>query len=156
MLNATWKQKAGLMALGSIFTIVGMLLSPLKAQQNYKFGEIECESLKVTGVINCESLVVRDHIGLFSSMHRNTYIGPGFMFVKHLANEEENLIVETSIGDGGVILSDNDNNQLLKLGTDKHGGYVIAKGRLKGYAVMGINEKGNGAVSTNDKNDYLQ
>lgn len=42
----TSKQKTGLMALGSIFTIIGMLLSPITAQQD-EFGEITVTKLSV-------------------------------------------------------------------------------------------------------------
>ena len=41
-----WRQSLGLMALGSVFTIIGLLLSPVTAQRD-KFGEIECTSLTV-------------------------------------------------------------------------------------------------------------
>ena len=46
----------------------------------------------------------------------------------------------------------------LMLGTDieEHGGYVQVKAKGKGAAVMGINEYGNGAVSSWDKNGYRQ
>ena len=44
--TGSWKQKAGLMALGSIFTIVGMMFSPVTAQKD-KFGKIECTELTV-------------------------------------------------------------------------------------------------------------
>lgn len=57
MFNTTsWKEKAGLMALGSFFTIIGLMLSPITAEQD-KFGEIECESLKVNGSINCKDMI---------------------------------------------------------------------------------------------------
>ena len=52
MLNVgNWKQKAGLMALGSVFTIIGMqftigLLPSVTAQRD-TFGDIECTSLTV-------------------------------------------------------------------------------------------------------------
>ena len=54
--TTTWKQKLGLMALGSVFTIIGMLLSPITAQQD-KFGDVECENLKVNGSINCKDMI---------------------------------------------------------------------------------------------------
>ncbi len=41
-----WKQALGLMALGSVFTFVGMLLSPVTAQRD-KYGEIECTKLTI-------------------------------------------------------------------------------------------------------------
>lgn len=52
MLNVgNWKQKAGLMALGSVFTFIGMLFTigmlPTVTAQRDKFGDIECTSLTV-------------------------------------------------------------------------------------------------------------
>ena len=44
--TGSWKQKAGLMALGSVFTIIGMLFAigmlPSVTAQRDKFGDIEC------------------------------------------------------------------------------------------------------------------
>ena len=47
-------------------------------------------------------------------------------------------------------------SQAAYIGIDQYGGFVNVKGRSKGYAIMGINEYGNGAVSTWDKNGYRQ
>ncbi|MDE0184019.1 MAG: hypothetical protein OXP71_01030 [Candidatus Poribacteria bacterium] len=41
-----WKRALGLIALGSVFTIIGMSLSPVTAQRD-KFGDIECTRLTV-------------------------------------------------------------------------------------------------------------
>ena len=42
------------------------------------------------------------------------------------------------------------------LGTTEHGGHVQVNGKGEGKAVMSINEYGNGAVSTLDKNGNRQ
>ena len=44
-----------------------------------------------------------------------------------------------------------------KLFVDKYGGVlsVHGKGDSRGYAIMGINKKGNGVISTYDKNGYI-
>lgn len=65
MSNKTnWAEKACLMALGSIFTIIGLMLSPITAQQDKdnKFGHIECASLSINlsegeadGLIICDA-----------------------------------------------------------------------------------------------------
>ena len=57
--TGNWKQKAGLMALGSVFTIIGMLFAigmlPSVTAQKDKFGDIECTSVTLvnseTGLI---------------------------------------------------------------------------------------------------------
>ena len=63
--TGSWKQKAGLMALGSVFTIIGMLPS-VTAQRN-KFQEIECTKLTLidplTGKTTAE-LETDEHGGL--------------------------------------------------------------------------------------------
>ena len=47
--TGSWKQKAGLMALGSVFTIIGMMFAigmlPSVTAQRDKFGDIECTKL---------------------------------------------------------------------------------------------------------------
>ena len=42
------KQKLAYIAIGGLLVATGMIISPLNAQKD-KFGDIECESLKVTG-----------------------------------------------------------------------------------------------------------
>ena len=44
----------------------------------------------------------------------------------------------------------------VALGNYEHGGFVQVKGKGEGMAVMSINDYGNGAVSTWDKNGYRQ
>ncbi len=136
MIKTTWKQKAGLMALGSIFTIIGMLLSPITAQQD-KFGDIECTSLKIgSGLEDAFILISKQSIAMWKDAPtRATIIGAGDVFLR----------------EGDAV-----DNKQVRIGTDEHGGYVSTHGRSKGYAIMGINEHGNGAVSIYDKNGYSQ
>lgn len=131
-----WKQKAGLMALGSVFTIIGMLLSPISAQKD-KFGDIECTSLKIGSAT--------DHAFLLITQHA-------------IAMWKDAPTRATIIGAGDVLLREGDavDNKQVRINIDSHGGYVSTHGRSKGYAIMGIDEKGNGAVSTYDKNGYRQ
>lgn len=57
---------------------------------------------------------------------------------------------------GGVEVSGNDGGS-TKMGTDEHGGRVdVFNNQGKNRAVMGVNEYGNGAVSTWDRNGYRQ
>lgn len=58
---------------------------------------------------------------------------------------------------GGVFNSiGNDGKSRVRLGIDRYGGVIKVQGKGEGAAVMGINEYGNGVVSTWDKNGYRQ
>lgn len=61
-------------------------------------------------------------------------------------------------GDGPSLELDNNApfNPQVRLYINKHGGCVRLSGKSEGKAFMGINEYGNGAVSTWDKNGYRQ
>ena len=59
--------------------------------------------------------------------------------------------------DGGqVVTTGTDGKSHAGLGIDKHGGFVQLNGKGQGAVAIGINEYGNGAVSTSDKNGYRQ
>ena len=57
---------------------------------------------------------------------------------------------------GRVIVAGNGGQSSARLGAGEHGGYVRVYGKGEGKAGIGINEYGNGAVSTWDKNGYRQ
>ena len=59
---------------------------------------------------------------------------------------------------GGVSAFGKDGQLAAMLTAKEHGGHVHVggKGKGKGAAVLGINEYGNGVVSTWDKNGYRQ
>ncbi len=118
------------MALGSIFTIIGLLLSPISAQKE-KFGDIECESLKVS---SGDVLIhIRPYdIAIFDD-------GPTFRGAVISADE--------------VLLREGDKKVII--GTDRHGGFVSTHVRSKGSVIMGIDDKGHGAISAYDKNGYI-
>lgn len=61
----------------------------------------------------------------------------------------------TEIG-GYVAAYGKDGQTAASLGVTEHGGRIQVKGKSEGAAVIGINEYGNGAVSTWDKNGYRQ
>ena len=63
-----------------------------------------------------------------------------------------------SVGEHGghVVVHGKDGQSGAWLRADEHGGRVQVKGKGEGKAVIGINEYGNGAVSTWDKNEYRQ
>ena len=118
------KQKLAYIAIGGLLVATGMIISPLNAQKD-KFGDIECGSLKVTGVLQI--------VG-FPGGGGSTIMTGGHIFIHDLEANRHNV----------------------DIGVDEHGGYVAIKGRSKGSAIMGINKKGNGAMSTYDKNGYIQ
>ena len=66
------------------------------------------------------------------------------------------LSVNEDGGFVGVYSNDKNEKSGVALGVTEHGGRVNVFGKGKGQAVMGINEYGNGAVSTWDKNGYRQ
>lgn len=82
------------------------------------------------------------------SPRKFTMIIPGYA---NLGSAESTIRVS---GDS-VELYDAEKKEMVRVGIDKHGGFVQTNGRSKGYAIMGISEKGNGAVSTYDKNGYI-
>lgn len=128
-----WKQKAGLMALGSIFTIIGMLLSPISAQKD-TFREIQCEKLTV-GYDKREFVSISKY-GIL--MFR---ISPKQNFQQTTINASSAVFDNSELGDvieikdGTVTLKGIQDNKLVEIGTDEHG---------------------NGAVFTYHKNGNLQ
>ncbi len=262
-----WKQALGLMALGSVFTIIGLLLSPVSAQRD-KFGEIECTKLTVVDangkprVLIATDIIGSDYsadtirvrvighgLGAFVSTHGMDGKTGAALAVSHLIGGAvtvydydgilaaelkgekyrrgvrvygengkraaellaiENLgIVETYGKDGkpmvglgtgkhggtvvaygtdgesiarlgilehggtvaalgkdgnlGAVLSldehggsvnayGKDGKSEAWVGIREHGGFVQVRGKGEGAAAMGVNEYGNGAVSTWDKN----
>ena len=172
-----------LMLTGMIASSV--LIPSLFAQHDKdKFGEIECTGLTVVnedgeGIVyiglashdrteRMGTIRVGDSVKIFGSEKGGTIevtsIGYNAIFkdrVKIYGNtiNLDNLgssRVFTTLGSYGVETSDLGSNSAARFGIDEYGGYLQVKGRSKGYAIMGINEKGNGAMSTYDKNGYRQ
>ena len=82
-----------------------------------------------------------------------------------ISNKDQDSRVELGIGADGIgaygmshggYVTVHDRKSGVSLKTDEHGGLVEVRGGGEGQAVMGINEYGNGAVSTWDKNGYRQ
>ena len=62
-------------------------------------------------------------------------------------------VIISSGEDGGVVSAyDKDGQSGVSLVVTEHGGHVQVSGKGEGVAVMSINEYGNGAVFTRDKN----
>ena len=139
------KQKLAYTVIGGLLVATGMIISPINAQKD-KFGEIECESLKVNGQIQCRDLWVE----------AKESVVPKFGFVYGTIMLKTPGGKTTYITPSNVQMWDSEGNVMVDIGINKHGGYVGTKGRSKGHAIMGINEKSNGTVSTYDKNGYRQ
>ena len=135
-----WQIKLVYAGFGFLFAVIGMLLSPVTAQRD-KFGEIECTRLTVvdangkTGVI----LTVDEHGGVVSAIGKDGKSGALLGINEH----------------GGTVGTyGKDGKPRAGFGVYEHGGHVEVRGKGEGAAVMSINEYGNGAVSTWDKNGY--
>ena len=126
--TGSWKQKAGLMALGSVFTIIGMLFAfgmlPSVTAQRNKFQEIECTKLtlidSVTGKTTAK-LETDEHGGLL------------------------------------YLYGANDNRGSAQLSVDKNGGrlFMFSNEKLGNAHIsisMGTSEDGTGVVSINHRN----
>ena len=66
----------------------------------------------------------------------------------HLVDNDDGRV---SLRGGEVTVFGKDGKSRVSLGVTEHGGRVQVKGKDEGAAAMGINEFGNGAVSTWDK-----
>ena len=126
--TGSWKQKAGLMALGSVFTIIGMLFAigmlPSVTAQRDKFGEIECTKLTLidplTGKITAEL---------------RTDVHGGLLY----------------------LFGSNENRGMVTLEADKHGGRLTMfsnekVGATHVSASMWTSEDGTGVVAIRHKN----
>ena len=161
------REKFRYMAFGGALVFLGMLgamMSPLTAEKD-KFGEIECTSLAVVDAAG--ETVVRLRAGEHGG-HLNAYGKDGQLGAWLAVNEHGgHLYAYGKDGQSGTGLAvDEHGGSVAAFGKDgklwaalaitEHGGRVQVSGKCEGAAVLGINEYGNGAVSTWDKNGYRQ
>ena len=179
-----WKTKFVYIGFGSLFgclcTIIGMLASPVTAQRD-KFGDIECTSLRVVDADGVAQVILSTSmldmaaprgvvwigndilggrvgiVGIDGKLHANLGVDGDGGHVR-ISGKNGNSTVSLLVGDhgGAVGAFGKDGKMWAWLGTTEHGGRVAVYGKGEGTAVMGINEYGNGAVSTWDKNGYRQ
>ena len=71
------------------------------------------------------------------------------------ADGKTEVIISSGEDGGSVFAYGKDGKPAVALGVTEHGGLVYVKGKGEGMAAIGINEYGNGAVSTLDKNGNL-
>lgn len=160
------------MALGGLLMFVGMLtasvLMPNLVAQRNRFGDIECTSLRVVdkdGMSRVEigitsdgedaSIFVMDKKGVpQADISVEERRGGSIRVSNKLGEKSASLDVGLFGGRVGVRGKDMEG---AKLGVDKHGGYLRVEGKkMQPKAAMGINERGNGAVSIWDKNGNRQ
>ena len=160
------------MALGGLLMFIGMLtasvLMPNLVAQRNRFGDIECTSLRVVdkdGMSRVEigitsdgedaSIFVMDKKGVpqaYISVEERR--GGRIRVSNKLGEKSASLDVGLFGGRVGVRGKDMEG---AKLGVDEHGGYFIVHvGHRQPKVAMGVDESGNGAVSTWDKNGYRQ
>ena len=127
------RNKLSYLALGGLLMLIGMLASsvfmPSLFAQRDKFGDIECTSLTVVD---------------------------GGQVVVYGKDGESRAWLSVAEDGGSVGVHGKDVKSGARLSVDEHGGSVSVYGKGDGKAGMGINEYGNGAVSTWDKNGYRQ
>lgn len=122
------KQKIGYTLLGAVIMLTGMWLSPLISPP------LTAQHNGVFGEIQCTSLTVVDNMG-------KTAV--------ELDSDEE--------AGNRVIVNNKQGKGVVGLYNTEYGGRVdVYNNREKNRATMSVNEYGNGAVSTWDKNGYRQ
>ena len=149
---------------GGILTgiIIGMCISPLTAQDG-KFGEITCTDLKVLHPDGSPAVWLA-RLGSYGVM--SVYAGEELRasmssIGKHggavtIYGKDEDSYGRVSISEHGgyVSVDGKDRTSRVEVGISEHGGKVFAYGKGESQVAIAINEYGNGAVSTWDKNGY--
>ena len=139
---------------GAVLTMLVCSFLPLGAQSQSDghFDEITCRRLRVVADNGSDSETTIDLMGmLVKGAGLRTHIFPMGIQIRN-SNGVTNMT-------GGVISvkkTDDNDPRAVKLGIDEYGGLVevFGKGDYTSRAVMGVNQYGNGAVNTWDKNGY--
>ena len=157
---------------GALMTMALGLVLPLGAQSGTDghFDEITCTDLKVMSPDGTRgvSLFARNGGGIFIYGKEEDVQHPFIPVVRIGADEDGGRVdVYDKDGkrcaymgadeDGGLVsVNAKDGGERVQMSVNEDGGYVSVYGRGNDYsrAKMGVNEYGNGAVSTWDKNRY--
>ena len=148
------------MALGSIFTIIGMLFAigmlPSVTAQRDKFDTIQCSRLVVVNAAGINEVILdgNEHGGavVVSGKDGEPMVGVGVSG----KDDKSGAVLDFTEHGSIVVVSGKDGEPVVGLGITEHGGRVIVFGKGEGKAGMGINENGNGVVTTWDTNGYRQ
>ena len=147
---------------GALMTMALGLVLPLGAQSQSDghFDEITCRRLRVVADNGSDSETTIDLMGmLVKGAGLRTHIFPMGIQIRN-SNGVTNMtggVISVKNTTGGVISvkkTDDNDPRAVKLGIDEYGGLVevFGKGDYTSRAVMGVNQYGNGAISTWDKN----
>ncbi len=136
------KTKHSLFISGIVGGVIGSLLtaslvSPVTAQRD-KFDTIQCSRLEVV-----------DETGM-PRVALMTDEGSGFVGI---GSKDKGFLTMAS---HFITFGGKESKPVIRLSIDERGGHVSVYGKGKGQAAMGINEYGNGVVSTWDKNGNRQ
>lgn len=151
------------MALGSVFTIVGLVLSPVTAQQRGNFGEIECTGLKA---VDSNGKLRVALWSVFSGGRVDVFSNDGRSKAALRASERGGRL--EIFGNDGVSKEDlreaelifgqpfTDAKSHVKLNVTSTGGKVWVGREGNGAAAIDVNVFGNGEVFTWDRNGDKQ
>ena len=152
-----WKQALGLMALGSVFTVIGMILSPVTAQRD-KFGEIECTKLTIVDSDgNSMAYLWAGEYGgrldVFSkkdtSNRAAVFVGKEDGGARYLrgnkANNASSVLIYIGENGGDISIDDKSDNEVIRLHVDELGGRLdidnIGKVACSQFKVIGPDNK---------------
>ena len=159
-----WQIKLVYTGFGAVLLFIGMLLSPVTAQRD-KFGHIECAGLTVVDADGktMVRLGAGEHGGSVVAFGKDGKPGAALGVAEHGGvvtafgkDRKSGAMLRVNEHGGSVATFDKAGKLRASLSITEHGGRVQVHGKGEGAAVMGINEYGNGAVSTWDKNGYRQ
>lgn len=176
-------EKLAYLLSGGLLVAVGMALSPVTAQKD-KFGEIECTKLTVVDedgiarVLICTDLlaavmddsdsirlrVLADKLSSSVEVRGEDGESSVLLGIDALGGRvdvggkdgKSRVVLRTDANGGLVTARGKDGKSKAGLSIGDHGGRVDVTGKGEGMATMGVNDYGNGAMSTWDKNGYRQ
>ncbi len=144
-----YREKLGYVAFGGSLMLIGMLsaglFSPLGAQSESddNFGKITCTELEIRkdGEL-AMSLEATKHGGTIALCRKGNSLGGVY-----IGNEEYGATVSV-YGRNGP------SDGMVRISVAEHGGIVSVYGEGKSQIAMGINEHGNPAIGSWDKNGF--
>jgi hypothetical protein len=157
-----FRQKLAFFVLGCVFVIVGQVVTGVVVPSATAQGGLQDAEFNEVTV---RSLVVVDALG-DAKVSLHTRLGGGRVKIQGsrpkftMQNHRGRDLVEFGRNDedfGGYIsVYDDDGNHRAQMSVSPYGGFVSAFGKSDGIANIQINQYGNGAVGTWDKNGYKQ
>ncbi len=173
--TGSWKQKAGLMALGSVFTIIGMLFAfgmlPSVTAQRDKFGDIECTKLTLIDALTGKTtakLETDEHGGLLYLYGANDNRGGAKLTVdlhggklimfsnEKVGDAHVSAMLRTSEEGTGSCAVWHKNGAWTSISATENGGYVSIYGSnpKKLLASIGVTDDGESGLISVRRYDY--